>query len=155
MTVQAETAPSGLAPVVHRRPNIIRRNGAYLVGLFPAALLLALFFIGPAIWAIYTSFTNRALVGANARNPAWVGLDNYRFLLEDPDFITVITNSVVFVIGSAMIGQFAFGLALALLIDHAENRGYRIATFGYAAVLLAWINPTVIAGFLWVAMFDF
>jgi multiple sugar transport system permease protein len=25
----------------------------------------------------------------------------------------------------------------------------------YAAVLLAWVDPTIIAGFLWVAMFDF
>lgn len=132
-----------------------RRNQAYVVGLLPATLLLALFFVGPAIWAAYASLTNRALVGIDAANPRFVGLDNYRRLFDDPDFVTVILNSLFFVVGSAMLGQFVLGLALALLIDHAEHRGYKIATLGYAAVLLAWVNPTVIAGFQWVAMFDF
>ena len=56
---------------------------------------------------------------------------------------------------SAIVGQFLLGLGLALLIDHAERRGWRFATVAYAAVLLAWVNPTLIAGFLWVAMFVF
>lgn len=138
-----------------RRPNVFRRNAAYLGGLLPAAILLALFFIGPAVWGLYASFTNRALVGLDAANPHWVGLANYRQLFRDPDFVRVIENSLVFVVGSAMIGQFVLGLLFALLIDHAEHRGYRIATVGYAAVVVAWVNPTLIAGFLWVAMFDF
>jgi multiple sugar transport system permease protein len=121
----------------------------------PAALLLALFFVGPSLWALYTSFTNKALVGIDAARPRFVGLDNYQRLLSDPDFAAVVLNSVVFVVGSALIGQFVLGLLLALLLDHAERRRYRLATLAYAAVLLAWVNPTVIAGFLWVAMFDF
>jgi len=84
-----------------------------------------------------------------------VGLDNYVRLFGDPDFARVIINSIVFVVGSAIIGQFVLGLGLALLLDHAERRGYRASTLVYASVLLAWVDPTVIAGFLWVAMFDF
>ena len=38
------------------------RNSTYLVGITPAALLLALFFVGPALWALYSSLTNLALV---------------------------------------------------------------------------------------------
>lgn len=125
------------------------------MGLSPAAFLLSLFFIGPAVWAVGSSFTNRALVGVDAANPRFVGLDNYIRLFSDPDFARVIVNSIVFVVGSAIIGQFILGLALALLLDHAERRGYRAATLVYAAVLLAWVDPTLIAGFLWVAMFDF
>jgi len=132
-----------------------RRNRLYFAGLTPAAALLALFFIGPAVWAVGSSFTNRALVGLDAANPRFVGLDNYVRLGGDPDFARVILNSIVFVIGSAIIGQFILGLGLALLLDHAEHRGYRAVTFVYAAVLLAWVDPTLIAGFLWVAMFDY
>ena len=133
----------------------IRRNRLYLAGLSPAAFLLALFFIGPALWALGSSFTNRALVGIDAANPRFVGLDNYVRLFSDPDFARVIVNSIVFVVGSAIIGQFVLGFALALLLDHSERRGYRAAALVYASVLLAWVDPTVIAGFLWVAMFDF
>jgi multiple sugar transport system permease protein len=131
------------------------RNGPYLLGLTPAALLLALFFVAPAVWAAGSSLTNLALVGLDAARPRFVGLDNYARLASDPDFWTVIRNSIVFVTGSAIVGQFLLGLGLALLIDHAERRGWRLATLAYAAVLLAWVNPTLIAGFLWVAMFDF
>lgn len=131
------------------------RNRLYLAGLSPAAFLLALFFVGPALWALASSFTNRALVGIDAANPRFVGLDNYARLFSDPDFGRVILNSVVFVIGSAIIGQFVLGLLLALLLDHAQRRGFLASNLVYASVLLAWVNPTIIAGFLWVAMFDF
>ncbi|HEU4673630.1 MAG TPA: sugar ABC transporter permease [Candidatus Limnocylindrales bacterium] len=141
--------------MIRGRAGALARNRLYLFGLTPAALLLALFFVGPALWAIGSSFTNRALVGLDAAHPRFVGLDNYVHLFGDPDFIRVIINSVVFVIGSAVIGQFVLGLALALLLDHAERRGFLSTSAVYGAVLLAWVNPTIIAGFLWVAMFDF
>ena len=134
---------------------MLARNAPYLVGVTPAALLLSLFFIGPALWAIYSSLTNLALVGIDAANPRFVGLDNYTRLVGDPDFWQVIRNSVTFVVGSAVVGQFGLGLLLALLIDHAERRRWWFATVAYAAALLAWVNPTLIAGFLWVAMYDF
>src|SRR3954471_8348132 len=131
------------------------RTPLSLAGLGPAAFLLALFFVGPALWAIGSSFTNRALVGLDAAHPRFVGLDNYTHLFGDPDFIKVIVNSVVFVLGSAVIGQFVLGLALALLLDHAERRVFVSTSLVYGSVLLAWVNPTIIAGFLWVAMFDY
>jgi multiple sugar transport system permease protein len=133
----------------------LARNRLYLAGLTPAALLLALFFMGPALWALASSFTNRALVGIDAANPRFVGLDNYARLLSDPEFGRVILNSIVFVIGSAIIGQFVLGLFLALLLDHAQRRGFLATNLVYGAVLLGWITPVIIAGFLWVAMFDF
>ena len=155
MATAARPVPPPPAPVLRRRWSAWRRNRAYVAGLTPAAILLALWFVGPALWGLYASFTNRALTGRDARFPEWVGLDNYRRLFDDPDLATVFFNSLVFVVGSAMLGQFVLGLALALLLDHAEARGYRLTPLVYAAVLLAWVNPTVIAGFQWVAMFDF
>ena len=137
------------------RRRLLARNRIYLAGLTPAALLLALFFVGPALWALGSSFTNRVLVGLDAANPRFVGLANYQHLLGDPDFAQVIVNSVVFVVGSAIIGQFLLGLGLALLLDHAERRGFIATNVVYAVVLLAWVNPAIIAGFLWVAMFDY
>ena len=137
------------------RRSSLGRNRLYLAGLSPAVFLLTLFFVGPALWALVSSFTNRALVGIDAANPRFVGLDNYARLFGDPDFVRVIVNSVVFVVGSAVIGQFVLGLLLALLLDYAQRRGFLAANLVYASVLLAWVNPTIIAGFLWVAMFDF
>jgi multiple sugar transport system permease protein len=137
------------------RPRPLAGNGPYIVALLPALGLVALFFLGPALWAIYASFTNMALVGADAATPRFVGLANYQQLFRDPDFLTVLRNSVAFVVGSAVIGQFVLGLVLALLLEHAEQRGFKGGNLVYAAVLLAWVDPTLIAGFLWAAMFDF
>jgi multiple sugar transport system permease protein len=141
--------------VANANRGILRGDRLYLAGLSPAVFLLSLFFVGPALWALVSSFTNRALVGIDAANPRFVGLDNYGRLFSDPDFGRVILNSVVFVIGSAIIGQFVLGLLLALLLDHAQRRGFRTSSIVYGSVLIAWVNPVIIAGFLWVAMFDY
>ncbi len=109
----------------------------------PAALLLALFFVGPAVWALYSSLTNLALVGIDAATPRFVGLDNYTRLFADPDFWTVIRNSVTFVVGSAVIGQFGLGLALALLIDHAERRRWWFGTLIIFLGALKTIPPDI------------
>lgn len=138
-----------------RRASSFGGNAPYWAALAPAFGLVCLFFLGPALWAVYSSFTNMALVGADAANPRFVGFDNYTHLLSDPDFLAVVRNSVYFVVGSAVIGQFVLGFGLALLLDHAERRGLRGGNLVYAAVLLAWIDPSLIAGFLWAAMFDF
>ena len=45
---------------------MLARNSTYIAGVAPAALLLALFFVGPALWALYSSLTNLALVGIDA-----------------------------------------------------------------------------------------
>lgn len=127
----------------------------YIASLSPALILLSLFFIGPALWAIYASFTDIALVGPSAVHTSFVGLQNYVRLFRDSAFRQSIGNSLAFVIGSAVIGQFLLGLALALLLDYAEQAGLRGGNIIYAAVLVAWVSPVLISGFLWTAMFDY
>ena len=72
-----------------------------------------------------SSFTNRALGRPRCPPSALRRARQLRRLFDDPDFAVVLKNSVIFVIGSAIIGQFVLGLALALLLDYAEHRGYR------------------------------
>ena len=129
-----------------------RREGAYALALAPAALLVGLFFVFPALWAVRISLTDLGLVqfggGAN-----FVGLENYRQLLRDPDFPLVLRASIGLVLGSAVVGQVGLGLALALLVDRAEAVGLRLAPLAYGAVLMAWVSPLVVAGFVWLGMF--
>jgi multiple sugar transport system permease protein len=133
----------------------VRRHGPALLALAPAAALLWLFFVWPALWAIWSSLTDLTLTSFGGADPRFVGVDNYRRLLRDPDVPLVVRNTVVFVVGSALVGQCGLGLALALLIDHARRRGYRLAAVAYGAVLAAWVTPLVLAGFVWVGMFDY
>lgn len=132
-----------------------RDDGPYLAALLPAVVLLALFFVFPALWALYTSMTSLSLLDFAGGGTRWVGLDNYRRLLDDPDFPKVVKNTLVFVAGSAVAGQTLGGLALALLLDHARTKRYRLGSLAYAAVLLAWISPPVLAGFIWGGIYDY
>jgi multiple sugar transport system permease protein len=118
--------------------------------------LLGLFFVWPAVWAISTSLTNLSIRVLGNAQQQFVGLDNYRRLLEDPDLRLVAENTIVFVVGSALIGQVGLGFALALLLGEARRRGYRMmAGLAQAAVLTAWICPLPLAGFIWVGLLDY
>ena len=121
-----------------------------LVPVLPSVLLLLLFMAGPVIWAIVISFTNTALTGRFAKNPEWVGLDNYAKLLEDPAFPLSLLLTIVFVIGSAVIGQNVLGLGLALLLGRV-NRATRSVVS--TTVVAAWVLPEIVAAFAAYAYF--
>lgn len=97
------------------------------VFLSPYFLLTALFFIYPLINAAILSFyyTN----GPSYRK--FVGLDNFRFILRDPDFHKAIYNTVVFACCSVFI-QLPLSLGLAMMLNAKNDRLkslFRLAIF--------------------------
>ncbi len=133
----------------------MRRRKFLILGILPAIFLMTFLFVLPSLWGIYSSFTNMALLGKEAANFRFLGLENYIKLFKDSSFYTSFVNTIYFVVGSALIGQFLLGLIIALLIDYAEKKKIPGRGIVYGIVLLAWINPTLIAGFQWSAMYDY
>jgi multiple sugar transport system permease protein len=135
---------------VTRRPPARRgrRAAGRVLPLVPAFGLLALFFVGPILWCVYASFTDIALTGAGASTPHLVGLRNYRQMFSDPAFAKSLWLTVVFVFGSAVVGQNVGGLALALLMK-GRRRIVRSVVGGI--VVGAWVLPELVAGFMWYA----
>ena len=131
-----------------------REDRTYLAAMAPAALLLAVFFAAPALWAVYTSFTDLSLFGFGAKAPDFIGMGNYRRFWHDPDFTQILRNTVEFVFWAAVVGQTAGGLALALLLDRAKVGGHRLGDIAFAAVLLAWISPPLLTAYLWGRLLD-
>ncbi|WP_328473336.1 sugar ABC transporter permease [Actinoplanes sp. NBC_00393] len=117
-----------------------------LIPLLPALVLLLLFFAGPMLWSVYIAFTNTALSGAGAVE--FVGLANFERMVNDPAFWHSIWLTLIFVVGSAVIGQNTLGLLLALLM-RGRNRVSRTLVTGL--VLAAWAVPETVAGFCWYA----
>src|SRR5271155_5084952 len=107
-TVQMTEAPTKRRP--HKMPI-----WQWLGPLTPALLLLLIFFAGPIIWAIYIAFTNKALTGVGAQNPKFVGFANFTHMFNAPVFIHSLVLTLLFVVGSAVIGQNALGFLIALL----------------------------------------
>lgn len=122
-----------------------------LLPVLPAVVLLLIFLAGPVAWAFYGSFTNAALSGPNAKDPSWVGLDNYVALFNDPVFPLSLGVTVVFVLASAIIGQNFLGLGIALLMNRANRR---VAAVVGTAVVSAWVLPEIVAAFVAYAYFS-
>ena len=131
-------------------PAAARQLLRYLPVL-PAVLLLLVFLAGPVLWAYHASLTDAGLTGRRARNPSWVGLENYQRLLADPVFPLSVLLTVVFVAGSAVLGQNLLGLALAVLMRRA--RPLVSAVVG-TAVVAAWVLPEIVAAFAAYAYFS-
>ena len=58
----------------------------------------------------------------------FVGLDNYLYLLQDPDFWTAFRNTATFALGSVLL-QLPLSLGLAILLNRPEIRGRNVFRF--------------------------
>ncbi len=135
-----------------------RAGGATILGritasgfIAPAAGLIGIFLIFPALWTLYLGLTDVRLTGAAAADPQFVGLDNYTAALQDSLFWNALVVTLIFVLGSAIVGQTVLGFTLAWVL-----RGWRSRTRQVIEVLviLAWIMPGSVVAFLWIAFLD-
>ncbi|MBC7443482.1 MAG: sugar ABC transporter permease [Ramlibacter sp.] len=139
--------PTGSSP--RRRPQ--GRTLTRLAPLVPAIILLAIFLVGPVVWSFYGSFTNAALSGESAKDPQWVGIDNYLKLFQDPVFPLSLWLTFVFVVASAIVGQNFLGLGIALLMNRANRV---VSAVVGTAVVSAWVLPEIVAAFVAYAYFS-
>jgi len=132
------------------RPVRSWRDVLTVVGfLAPALALLGVFTVWPAVWAIYQSFTNKALTGFEARSPRFVGLENYTRLLGDPDFHSSMLRTFAFVLLSAVIGQTIFAFLIAYLMADRPRWRLGLTPLFAAVFLLPLAVPEAVAALLW------
>lgn len=114
-------------------------NGWLMV--LPAAVLLASFTHIPAVATFFNSFFSTA---TGRKASVFVGLDNYRFLLEDEVFHQALTNNLFFALVTvpASIGL-AMGMALWV---NKKIRGQGLVRFAY---FLPTMLPMIAAANVW------
>ncbi|MFH5877736.1 carbohydrate ABC transporter permease [Arthrobacter sp. NA-172] len=138
-----------MGPGTVRRSSLRRRFR--LLPVAPSILLLAIFLLAPVAWSFYASFTNSALSGKGALDPQWIGADNYVRMLTDSVFPLSAWLTVVFVAVSAILGQSALGMAIALLMTKS---GGATASWVGTAVVASWVLPEIVAAFAAYAYFS-
>jgi multiple sugar transport system permease protein len=118
-----------------------RKTWTWVYFLLPSVAIMLVFFIYPILLTVFYSFTNLALTGEAAKDLQFVGIDNYTRMFEDPTVRTSIWNTLVFLIGSAVIGQQVLGFLIALFMKH-RNKWFRrvIGTI----VLAGWVTPEIV-----------
>ncbi len=122
-----------------------------LMLFLPATIILSIFYIAPAMFAIVFSFTDKTLVGANAQNWQFVGLDNYLFLFSDERFWKSLVVTILFLFGSAIFGQQILGFTIAYLM---QNKGKTVRRIVGSIVLLCWVTPEVVVSFVFYAFLN-
>ena len=112
---------------------------AYVL-IAPALLSAVVFLYIPIAYSGFWSFTEYSGLGA----AKWVGLDNYRTLLGDEDFLKALWNTVLFVMIGMGVGP-VLGFLSALLL----NRTVRFRAFFRAAYFLPVMTSLVVVASIW------
>jgi sn-glycerol 3-phosphate transport system permease protein len=100
--------------------------------VLPAAALLALFTHYPVVATLWGSFHSTP---KGARPAVWVGIDNYRQLVDDPIFWQALVNNLWFALGTIP-ASIAIALVMAVWVNgHLAGRGF---------LRLAYFTPTVL-----------
>lgn len=118
-----------------------RRPGAWPF-LLPALVVLGAVQLYPTLVVLWLSLERRIPVFGIAE---FVGLANYRFLLEDPRFWQALWTTAYFTVVSVGL-ELLWGGGIALLLHRRRRRGLLLAGF-----LLPWALPGVVSAktFTW------
>ena len=119
-----------------------------LLMLAPGSALLLVLFVGPVLYAFYIGFTNLALVGSRSRDYSFTGLENVSRMLGDYVFIKSSWLTILFVVGSAIVGQSVLGMLLAILL---RNAVVPIRAVVGSIVIVAWVLPEITVALIWYA----
>jgi multiple sugar transport system permease protein len=151
MTTTAATASAAASPTGQASPKRRPRRTwpVVLLLLGPAALLIVVFILAPAVYGAYLSLTNTQLTGFAARDPQFVGADNYTYLLSNSEFLASLGRTGEFVLYSAIIGQTVLGMTAAVLLTRPWVRGKGLVG---AAILLPMVVPEVVASLAWASV---
>jgi multiple sugar transport system permease protein len=109
----------------------------------PAALVMVLALAYPLVQSVWLSFHQWA-IGAPLSSATFIGLDNYRILLSDPNVWASIRVTLVFAFAVVVV-EVALGVALALLLDR-NIRG--MSVFRTIFILPMMVAPIVV-GLVW------
>ena len=122
-----------------------RRLAWYLI--VPAVLVVLLVIGFPLGQVVVYSFMKYKLDGVTPAS--FVGLENYAFVLSDPDWWRAVWNTLFFTFFSVTL-ETILGLAVALV----ANAPFKGRTLFRIALLVPWAIPTVVSSQIWKWMFN-
>jgi multiple sugar transport system permease protein len=108
--------------------------------LLPASVLLGGLLAIPLVLGVLLGFKDSTI----GEPGAYIGLENYRYLLTDPVFRITALNTALYTLVTVAFKLF-LGLWLALVLNR-KFAGYR---FWRSVLLLPYVVPTVLSAFAW------
>lgn len=127
-----------------------RRNRWGPVFVLPAVLFLTLVVLVPLAFGFWLSL-HKWNIMASLDTAAWVGVDNYRYLLTvDPRFKPALQNSAIYAV-ARLVANVVLGLGLALLMN--SRRIWGLKAWRVALFLPMATSPAVL-GKIWATLYN-
>ncbi|MBC6451650.1 carbohydrate ABC transporter permease [Actinokineospora xionganensis] len=142
----AEAPPRAARP---QRRFTAQRATPYLM-LAPAVVILVALLGWPALQVLGISFRRLDLGELIRGEIVWVGFDNYREVLSDPEFWIIGLRTVLFT-GACVVATIGLGLGIAVLMRHLDAP-VRVAL--QIALVLAWATPIIATTTVFQWIFD-
>ncbi len=119
------------------------KNG--LIFILPALIGTFIFIIIPIFCSFALSFTEWDLLN----EIKFIGFENYKNILTEPDFIQILVNTFVYAISTTV-----FAVIIPLLIASILNTKIRGSEVFKTIYFLPFITPAVVIAIVWAWIFD-
>ena len=125
----------------------LKKYKTFYALFIPIALYFLVFTYYPFFKGLVMSFQENRLIG---KRP-FAGLENYSLVLQDPDFLASIKNSLIIGLWD-MILYFTLSLLFAIILNELLNKTIKktVQTIAYIPYLFSW----AVIGGVWVLIFD-
>lgn len=133
-------------PKQNRKRSAVEEAMAGYLFILPAVASLAVFLIGPIVYAFAISFQKFSFLNPSAAS--FVGFANYAHLFRDPEFRRALLNTTLYAVGVVPI-QTALALFLALIVNNIKGK-----TFFRVAYYLPTVTSTVAVSVMFIFIFE-
>jgi len=130
-------------PTYRRRMHRLAARSLPLVFIAPTFLTLGFLVFYPILQVIYISPWNNYLT---IKNPVFVGLGNYIWLLQQGVFSLIFSNTAIFAVASVLL-HLVLGLSLAMLLSAKINTRARGMFRG--VLILPWMFTAAVVAVNW------
>ncbi len=149
-TTPTAVAPTGSPTTPVAAPRRRRSSALPYVLLLPSVVVLGAMLGYPLVRLGTMSLQEYGLPQVFGQPAAWVGFANFRAILEDDYFWTVLWRTLIFCFVNVALTM-VLGVLIALLLE-ALGKGMRLLVS--AALIVAWAMPALTATIVWQWMFD-
>ncbi|MER7281175.1 sugar ABC transporter permease [Dactylosporangium sp. NPDC000244] len=149
MTAPKTAAPSkGQVSPGRKRSAMARRLIPYGY-LTPTALLIVVLMVVPIVMVISYSFRDNVIIQDDS---VLTGFANYTKVLTDPDFLTALKNTAIFITVSA-VAHLVLGLGFAMMLNTQLLGGVTKAIFRIVYIL-PWLFTIAVIAVIWRLLLD-
>jgi multiple sugar transport system permease protein len=128
-------------------PRALSDNTLKRLFLWPTLALLIAFNVFPLFYSLYLSFTDYSAIANQA--PTWIGLQNYRDILNDSQQWIYFRNTGLYVLLSVTL-EMLVGFGMALLL-RSKFWGSGVLT---TLILISMMSSPVVVGLFWKLIYN-